>query len=1241
MKKIMTKEKIVGIMILFAIILSFGKVYAKSNGNIVLNDIEYTEEYKQYLQLSKEEKEKKLVPNQYKVVNSKSNTEYLKELTNTFKMSKLLRNTLSNKYTLQTVIPENIAIKNQMETNSCWAFATIGALETNLALQDKINSKTAKTYDFSERHMAYGIVRNSFLNNAKNPYGLNRTVSNGGNFVMATMYLSNGMGAINETDLPFANNEDNIDIAQIQNKKVVTTLKDTLIFSAPTTATEKQELMNKMKQHISNYGGIYASIHGAGIVNDCYNNQTGAIYCTSHDIDHAVVIIGWDDNYSKDNFKTGNKPSANGAWIIKNSWGTQVSAYLADIKKQIYDNNTAACNANGWNSANSIPDNFIISQLESTYGTGKVKIENNVIRIELGDKGYMYVSYEDKNIYQGLAGVEKVVPNKDYYNIYQNDELGFSKAIATPNSHVYLANVFTRDASIKEAVDRISIVTLQEFDCKVYINANGSSKAKSDLKQVKLKTGDSIKLKPGYRTIEFAEPVELKGNQFAIVVETTTDQESSIVTIENKGIEGWENATINPGESFVSGEGYFEDNIWDDFAGKEAGYSGNVCIKAFTIQDIPKVLESIVITKVPNKIAYEEEENFDKTGMIVTARYSNGEEKEITNYTIVDGNNLSKDKTTVTVRYTEEGVTKETTQAITVKEKELVIIPEKVLESIIITKAPNKIEYEEEENFDKTGMIVKARYSDGEEVEITNYTIVDGSSLPKGKTTITIRYTEKGVTKETIQAITVKEKEEVVVPQKVLDSIFVSQVPAKTTYEEEQNFDKTGMKVMARYNNGEEAEITNYTIVDGNGLTKGKTSVTIRYSEEGITKETTQAITVTEKTVVVEPEKKRLESITISVAPARTTYEEGQNFDKTGMKVIARYSNGEEIEITNYTIIDGNNLNKNRTTITVRYTEEGITKETTQSIIVKEKELVIEPEKKVLEGIFINQVPVKTQYEEGENFDKTGMKVIARYNNGDEEEITNYTIIDGNNLSKDKTEITIRYTEEGITKTVVQEIQVKEKTAVKPDEPDLPVEREPISCDYTEAKAIATDKEAYFYTNQENEAYVKMKIKISNIKIGNEETSYTHYYYLSDKQGEKDIKDSEWKKVEVTKENGIFTITIDINTKEIKNIEEMSETDNLFIYIKEVAEIDGKSKIVIPEISLESTSEVSIYLNDKKVNSLDVITKNEDNNSNEKDNTIAPGVIPQAGAFPIILASMIVAATIGGFAYYKSKNIDK
>ena len=86
--------------------------------------------------------------------------------------------------------------------------------------------------------------------------------------------------------------------------------------------------MAKMKQTISNYGGIFAGVHGAQLMSDAYNNSTGAIYCDPNDVEnsytmnHAVVIIGWDDNYSKDNFNEAHRPSSNGAWIVKNSWET-------------------------------------------------------------------------------------------------------------------------------------------------------------------------------------------------------------------------------------------------------------------------------------------------------------------------------------------------------------------------------------------------------------------------------------------------------------------------------------------------------------------------------------------------------------------------------------------------------------------------------------------------------------------------------------------------------------------------------------------------------------------------------------------------------------------------------------------------------------------------------------------------------------------------------------------------------
>ena len=83
--------------------------------------------------------------------------------------------------------------------------------------------------------------------------------------------------------------------------------------------------------------------------------------------------------------------------------------------------------------------------------------------------------------------------------------------------------------------------------------------------------------------------------------------------------------------------------------------------------------------------------------------------------------------------------------------------------------------------------------------------------------------------------------------QKVIQIISVTKIPDKTTYIEGQSFDETGMIVTATYNNGSSKAVTNYTVTDGDNLSVGKTSVTISYTENGVTKTTTQSITVTEK----------------------------------------------------------------------------------------------------------------------------------------------------------------------------------------------------------------------------------------------------------------------------------------------------------------------------------------------------------------------------------------------------------
>lgn len=329
------------------------------------------------------------------------------------------------------------------------------------------------------------------------------------------------------------------------------------------------------------------------------------------------------------------------------------------------------------------------------------------------------------------------------------------------------------------------------------------------------------------------------------------------------------------------------------------------------------------------------------------------------------------------------------------------------INSIDITTAPIKTTYIEGQNFDASGMKVTANYNDGTSKEVTNYTISDGNNLAIGKTTVTVSYTENGVTKTTTQAITVS--------QKVLSSIRVSTSPSKTTYIEGQDFDATGMKVTATYNNGSTKEITNYTITDGNNLTTDKTSVTISYIENEITKTTTQTITVSQKT---------LSNIKVSTEPSKKIYIEGQNFDTDGMEVTATYDNGSTKEVTNYTITNGNNLTTDKTSVTISYTENSVTKATTQAITVV---------KKALTSIEITTAPAKTTYIEGQNFDATGMKVTAKYSDNSSEEITNYTITDGNDLRADKTSVTISYTESGITKTTTQPITVTKKLEISFD----------------------------------------------------------------------------------------------------------------------------------------------------------------------------------------------------------------
>lgn len=87
----------------------------------------------------------------------------------------------------------------------------------------------------------------------------------------------------------------------------------------------------------------------------------------------------------------------------------------------------------------------------------------------------------------------------------------------------------------------------------------------------------------------------------------------------------------------------------------------------------------------------------------------------------------------------------------------LISEPETSIEliGIEISNPPTKTTYAVGENFETTGMVVNAKYSDGSSKIITEYIVTDGNNLPEGKTSVNISYTEGEISKTAVQNITV------------------------------------------------------------------------------------------------------------------------------------------------------------------------------------------------------------------------------------------------------------------------------------------------------------------------------------------------------------------------------------------------------------------------------------------------------------------------------------------------------
>lgn len=203
----------------------------------------------------------------------------------------------------------------QQRYRDCWAFAAIDMLQIGAQLRGIPGAE-----DLSERQLVY-YTYHSVYGNRGQQMGEGTTFMDSGNaekcFVYGGKYdyairtLGAYVGAVKESTYPYAQAREALpDSVSTAYEGAALRLKDAYIINAYDR--------NAMKEKILEYGSVGITYY-SGL--EYYNYHTAAQYCPMPArADHAVVIIGWDDLYSRDNFKE--KPLGDGAWLVKNSWGT-------------------------------------------------------------------------------------------------------------------------------------------------------------------------------------------------------------------------------------------------------------------------------------------------------------------------------------------------------------------------------------------------------------------------------------------------------------------------------------------------------------------------------------------------------------------------------------------------------------------------------------------------------------------------------------------------------------------------------------------------------------------------------------------------------------------------------------------------------------------------------------------------------------------------------------------------------
>ena len=378
------------------------------------------------------------------------------------------------------------AVRDQNPFGTCWTFAVMGAMESNLRTQGVTG------VDLSEAQLAFfcgaslhrlesleSYLEDELNTNAFDLFNdpaarLTFGFTEGGNDDIAVGALSAWVGPISEEKMPYADvltvcGEDT-DSEQFKTGAATLVewwdsdpslefgaeyhLQDALYFGKGMLTDGGRDTVKRLLQECGALSIGYNSYNS----DVCVNNLTVTTQ------NHAVLLVGWDDDFAVENFPEYCRPTQPGAWLVRNNYGTL------------------------W-----------------------------------GDAGYFWISYEDTSL--SMEPVYLMQSADNYDHNYQYDRLGWKSSLSAElnagdaSGAAYMANIFEAEgADAGELLEAVSFYTTDvnvEYTISVYTGVEAGRPTGGTLAA----SQSGTQLYPGYHTVRLEQPVALShGERFSVVI---------------------------------------------------------------------------------------------------------------------------------------------------------------------------------------------------------------------------------------------------------------------------------------------------------------------------------------------------------------------------------------------------------------------------------------------------------------------------------------------------------------------------------------------------------------------------------------------------------------------------------------------------------------------------------------------------------------------------------------------------